>query len=57
MVAVSWDKREFYYFNFLSLKIYAAFLKRNIYLGMISVFSEPSNPFELAWISLSTYLA
>ena len=57
MVAVAWDKSEFCYFYFLSLKIYASFLKRNIYLGMISEFSEPPDPVEFAWMSLSTYLA
>lgn len=36
MVAVSWDKSEFYYFDFLSLKFYSAFLNRNVYSGMIS---------------------
>lgn len=47
MVAFSWDKSDFYYFNFLSLRIYIVFLKRNIYSGMISEFSESPDPVDL----------
>lgn len=48
MVIVSWNKSEFYDFNFLLFMICALFLKRNNYLDVISEFSEPPNSVELA---------
>lgn len=56
MIVVSWNKSEFYHFNFLLLKIYAVFLKRNNYLDVISEFSDSPNTVELAWMSLNIYL-
>lgn len=49
---VSCDKSIFYYLNLFEKKKNTAFLKRDVYLGMISKFSEPS---KFSWVSLDDF--